>query len=310
MKRLAIVLSALLALCSVASATTVTLTGAGKPSAAAPTYTGPGDLSINSNVVAWWGFRCYSSTYTGNVAAITDSVTSKTTTLHCTSGTLDVVAGNDTLATLKTNCATSGHCTLNTFYDQSGKTNCGSSAACNFNVGATIVVLSSCPSFTATYKFCLVTNWGSSDWMFTSALTSAIPQPYAMIEVSYRTAETDIDQILRTSGDGSFLGYDNVATQFRWDNSGGAYDLIPSGATLSTWYSLGGSDTGTTMYFQPDSGTTSSGATITNSLSGNIQIGAYSSDQTYVEEGGIWSADIHSSFSAYYSNASGYLGGM
>jgi hypothetical protein len=33
-------------------------------------------------------------------------------------------------------------------------------------------------------------------------------------------------------------------------------------------------------------------------------------NEVYIEEAGIWAADIHASFGAYYSQASGYLGGF
>ena len=57
----------------------VPMTGAGlgKPGGATA-YTGPGDCSgcsFDATAKAWWGLRCYSNAYSGNVADVVDHAT-------------------------------------------------------------------------------------------------------------------------------------------------------------------------------------------------------------------------------------------
>src|SRR5208282_4732660 len=92
-------------LCSAASATSLSLTGVGRPPQLTRGYTGPGDI-ITTNGVAWWGFRCYSSTYSGNVAVIHDGNGGANVTLSCPgSGSQTLQVSSGTLAGLKSDCA-------------------------------------------------------------------------------------------------------------------------------------------------------------------------------------------------------------
>lgn len=126
-------LFALLLLVSPASASwhSVLQVSVGPP----PAYTGPGD--VISGAVAWWGLRCYTSAYAGNVADVVDTSTGNTTgtRLQCASGTVSAlvsgsactfVTGNACSA-LATTCATA--CKVVTLYDQSGSNKCNSSAS-------------------------------------------------------------------------------------------------------------------------------------------------------------------------------------
>ena len=119
-------------------------------------YIGPGDLSINSSILVWGGFSCYSSTYSGNVAAISDSNAATTSfTMSCAGGVLSATNGaGGTISTLVTDCNSShAYCTISTWYDQSGKTNC-TGTACDVICVLSCQVFSNCPSFTAPIAFC------------------------------------------------------------------------------------------------------------------------------------------------------------
>jgi hypothetical protein len=99
-------------------------------------YAGPGDCCSITTWKAWWGFRCFSAAYSGNVADIQNAGATLGTRLQCSGGaiTADGSATDCTFITgnvcsaLLTTCAVA--CYLEELYDQSGKTNC-SSAACN-----------------------------------------------------------------------------------------------------------------------------------------------------------------------------------
>src|SRR4051812_36677853 len=117
MKPLLAVLFSLAALlgASAASATSMTLTGAGKAPGAPPAYTGPLDVAGYTSAYAYYGFRCSKSSYTGNVALIRNAATPTTTTqLTCSSG--GVI--NETINSLATTCASS--CLVTTLTDQVG----------------------------------------------------------------------------------------------------------------------------------------------------------------------------------------------
>lgn len=86
-----------------------------KPAAAA-SYTGPLDVAGYTSAYAYWGLRCASTSYTGNVADIWDSATGSTTEtlLTCSSGGVL----NETINSLATTCAVS--CKVKILYNQAG----------------------------------------------------------------------------------------------------------------------------------------------------------------------------------------------
>jgi hypothetical protein len=88
-------------------------------------YAGPGN--IVGSAYAYWGLRCYTTAYTGNVADIYAPSDASHTLLTCSSG--GVI--NETVQALATTCATS--CSLKTLYDQSAANSCGGpSQPCDF----------------------------------------------------------------------------------------------------------------------------------------------------------------------------------
>lgn len=81
-----------------------------------PAYVGPLDISGYTTAYAYWGLRCASTSYTGNVADVWDQSTGTTThtLLTCSSG--GVI--NETINPLSVTCASG--CGIATLYDQSG----------------------------------------------------------------------------------------------------------------------------------------------------------------------------------------------
>lgn len=81
-------------------------------------YQGPLDV-VSTSIKGWWGLRCGSGSYTGNVARVKSPSDALTTTITCTSGgTL-----GSTGTAIATTCGTS--CTVDILYDQSGIGSCG-----------------------------------------------------------------------------------------------------------------------------------------------------------------------------------------
>jgi hypothetical protein len=101
------------------------------------TYTG--SLDINStNIVAWWGLRCPSVSYPGNLFMVTDSATSNTTASKatCSGGVVSFATGancagpavsGNTCSPLATTCSSA--CNVYELFDASGQSNC--SGPCN-----------------------------------------------------------------------------------------------------------------------------------------------------------------------------------
>lgn len=111
-----LVLVAWLALCGVANAQLsggLQFPGPGLPVAAAG-YVGPLDVTGYTGALDYWGLRCSTSAYTGNVADVWDSATGITTRtlLTCSSGGMV----NETINPLATTCASG--CKVKTLYNQ------------------------------------------------------------------------------------------------------------------------------------------------------------------------------------------------
>jgi len=127
MKRLAI-LSVLLTLSGPASSGSLSLLGAGGGGGGGGGgYTGPGNLTLTGTIKAYWGLRCITATYSGNVADVKSPSGTSHTLITC-DGAGNLVATSPT--DIATVCATS--CTIIDWYDQSGALACGG-AACTLN---------------------------------------------------------------------------------------------------------------------------------------------------------------------------------
>lgn len=315
-------LAAILALWTFAASAQEAIIGSGVfggTKASVAGYTGPGDLSINSNVMVWHGFSCYSSTYTGNVASITDSNQATTAfTMSCaTGGVLSATNGaGGTIATLVTDCNSShAYCTVSTWRDQSGKTNC-TGTACDYSCVGTCQVISNCPNFTTSPAFCYVAILITSGRLVTNnSFNPTTTSPYSMIALEYPKSVSSSDDLFFQVNNSSF----NLSTtRYRFYNggTGGTSPNLFINVAPSGWQVMAAADnnsTSLTSYFQLNNGTNSiSGVLGTTTFGGNsiYEATAITGDVVYVAEDGIWSGDIHASFTNYYSNASTRLGGF
>jgi hypothetical protein len=177
-RRLGFVLGLLAALALPANAAGVLLLA--KQASGGGGYTGPGD--IVSGALAWHGLRCYSTSYTGNIADIWDAATGSTTetVLGCNAGGTIVVKSGSALATT---CASG--CNVKTLYDQSGGNNC--SGACDI----TEATNSSRPTFTQNCIGslpCLTFAAASLNALKSANSLSSQSQPYTISGVLERTA--------------------------------------------------------------------------------------------------------------------------
>ena len=271
--------------------------------------TGPGDLSINSSIVAWWGFRCYSSTYTGNVAAITDTHASPSSfTMSCSSGSLVATNGSGgTISTLVGDCV-NPYCTVTTMYDQSGKNSCAGSTACDLiHALAASKLFSNCPSFTTSPAFCIS---GTASGWFVTANALSVTTAYTESILAYPSSAASEDNILGIGGNGTLFLKPTRYRYYEIPGYGLAIDTGPSG-----WGFQSAADPNSASlnsYMQINSGRPQTGLLSTFTLKGIIYVfgGVNFPDGIYLEEAGIWSADIRTSLVALYSNASLALGGF
>jgi hypothetical protein len=285
------VLFALLLGLSVAQAQSpIPLTGAGAwrsaPNAAPPAgYTGPGD--VVSSAAGWWGARCYSAAYSGNVADITDASTGNTigTRLQCSNGVVSAlvsgsactfVTGN-TCSTLATTCASS--CNVTTLYDQSGN---GHNAvqATNSNRPTWIInCLGSLP--------CM--NFAGQFLQVSSTSLGNISQPWTISGVGERTVTSGF---MNLYGDGSGNGYgilwnsgaNSVAT---W---GGA--ILAGTANDNAFHAIQAIGNGGASVAYID-GTSNAGAAGTNALTGvgsQIANGFGALNTGRIAETGVWAS--------------------
>ncbi len=199
-----LLLSGLLCL-HVAHTQTLLLLGAGKGAsvvASAP-YMGPGD--IVAGATAWWGLRCYSSTYVGNVARVKSPSDALTTTITCATGGVLGTTGT----ALATTCATS--CTVDILYDQSGALACTGSTACDAVQTMEAIrprYVTSCLGARACMNF--YTGVGASN-LLTPVLTSAVNQTYVISYVANRVSTSGYNALFESSGSTVIVGFGNAS---------------------------------------------------------------------------------------------------
>lgn len=206
-------------------------------SANVATYQGPGDLGI-SGAVAWWGLRCYSYAYSGNVADITDASTGNTTgtRLQCAGGVVSAlvsasactfVTGN-ACSSLATTCAVS--CNIEEMYDQSGGTNC-TATACNVlqatNADRPTVVLNCLGSF-----YCLQGN-NSAGLVSANAITT-LAQPFSFSVVGYFTTTGSTNGLLGSASTNLGVQAASSASTIQVFSGSG----VTGSFSLSAWHNV------------------------------------------------------------------------
>lgn len=176
-----------------------------------PAYIGPGDIVAGAK--SWWGLRCYTLAYSGNVVDVVDASTGTTTgtRLKCSNGVVSglisgsactFVTGN-TCSPLATTCAVA--CKAVTLYDQSGLNSCnGSLAPCDL----TQATNANRPTYTLNCIGSLpcITFSGSPVVLSSTTPTAAISQIFTISQVSERTGSftTQMEVINDASCIGTF----------------------------------------------------------------------------------------------------------
>ena len=159
-------------------------------------------------------------------------------------------------------------------------------------------VISNCPSFTATTAFCYVAvPVGTGRLLTNNSFNPTTSSPFSMIALEYPQSIT--------SSDDPFFQVNNQSlnlstTRYRYVNNTANNQFLNIGASgsLSTYLIL------------------NNGTNQTSNVMGTSTLGGGSiylmtvTDTVYIEEAGVWLADVHASFPGYYSQASAYLGGF
>ena len=278
----------------------IRIPGPGGAAPAATGYTGPGDLGI-SGIQAFYGLRCYSTSFTGTIAQIFDAATGTTTEtiLTCPGG--GVI--NETVNPLSTTCAAG--CVIQALFDQSGQNNC--SGVC--------IVFNNTNARRATFtRNCIgslpcATRAGGANTLYGlfSGSFPTIAQPFTVSTVCERTgATTTQTACIWPSNGGGFVGPSATANDWTLyagtivnssaaDNVIHAAQVIYNGAS-STFYLDGSSNT-----INPGTLGTQSALFImsdtNNSLNGNFF------------EAGVWSGAFSGAqLSAMNANQHAYWG--
>ena len=257
----------------------VPMTGAGKatPTTAGCSTGGPGDCV--SSAVAWWGFRGYTTAYSGKVANICTA-----SDAACEDETAS--GGNLVLGTVGTACISSGTCLVKTLYDQSGALACAGGTACD----VTQATASKQPTFTAAALNSVPcgTFAHSANQVLVSANSLSNSQPYTFSAIAERTANfTSQQNVVGTSVSNPIMGF--------WSTTNNAFVSVSTGITAtasnSAFHSLQAVVNGASSSLVVD-GTATSGDVGSGAIGQTVALGGYSNGGSSLTgiicEGGIW----------------------
>ena len=242
---------------------------------------GPGNCV--SGAVAWWGFRGYTTAYSGKVLNVC-------TALDAACEDESASGGNLVLGTVGTACLTSGTCLVKTLYDQSGALACAGGTACD----VTQATAADQPSFAASVLNGLpcATFTNSVELETVTGLTQA--QPFTFTGIAKNTA-----------GSGAIIGIQFTAT---FGFSGSGTGLVAAGANLTAtaaggaFHTMVGVANGATQSsITVDGITTTGNAGSSSPANDKIFIGQESLTGA-VCEGGIWPSAFTSTQIANMTN--------
>jgi hypothetical protein len=271
-------------------------------------FTGLGDVAT----AVWYGAidQCYSSTYVGNVADITNAAGTVGTRRQCNNGVIsDLMSGSactfvtgNACSALSSTC--SGTCSIKTVYDQTTGNLC-SGGPCN-PTQATIANMGVMTANAVGTHYCGLFTASSSQGMQSANISSSIPQIFSTLIITERTGAF-------TSFGGPFSArpalarFTSVASTFQ-HNDGTSADVTASDSAphvfQAIWNSPGFSNTstvyvGSTANLNLDVGPntiTGNAVTIGSDGLGNFLTGYYC-------EAAIFASDQTSNISSLYSNA-------
>jgi hypothetical protein len=303
MRRLFIALIALVASVLTANSGLLLINGGG----AGPPYVfqGIGDLGLSS-VTNYWGFRCYSTSYTGIVADIWDSTTGSTTETQLTCSSGGVI--NQTVNALSVTCASG--CNVKTLYNQvANSTSAVSNMTQATNANRPTFLSSGCgySGGNATYQYCMQGTTATVQYLTTGTITS-ITQIFDFNIVG-KTTEHTANQFALSAISGAHI---------QWGTSSGTIavtfgtQITLTGATESVWHTIFGEGNGSSSYAQYD--TTSSGAVAGGSDATGTKLALCASTAgatpctAFIAEAFLTSAANEASWGAIQSNQNTYWG--
>jgi hypothetical protein len=285
-------------------------------------YSGPNDLGFGA-ATAWFGFRCFGTAYTGNVADIVDASTGSTTgsRLVCSAGgtvsalvsasACTFVTGN-VCSAIATTCLVA--CNVVTLYDQTAGNNC-TSATCN----VTQATNASRPAFLFQSASC-GTNSGLS-CMQCPATPAATPlqsatalgstaQTYFMSLVYNSTASGGQDYA--TTGGVSLIDHGAAANTVRISTGGTNTATVT--ATDSTWHAIQATFAGSASVIDLDGSSTTGLSAGAGAASGKFTLCSSTSATGpmtgFIAEFGMWPSASTFSNSTMTTNQQAFYGGL
>jgi hypothetical protein len=196
-------------------------------------YTGPGDILA---ATYWWGLRCYSNAYSGNVAQIVDAATGTTTgtLLACSSGTVSAVVSSsactfvtgNACSPLATTCSTA--CAVEQLYEQVAG-GAPMILRSGFNAGKDVPVYTqNCIGTKPCMTLTASADGGNGQGLYTGiGGTISVATPVGYSVVGSRTANFTTGQVLVSAVGSS-------QTQITYTSSANTIDVYGGGAFTAT----------------------------------------------------------------------------
>ena len=265
------------------------------PAAAPSSYTGPGD--INSGALVFYSCgRAYNAAYATALSAACDVVDTATGLTSCTLHFLSTGYVNTTQCNA-TACAVA--CSISKFYDQSGNANDATQATLAKMAGLTFSALNGLPCGAGIGS----AGTGGGNLTYTSANTITQAQPYTSTAVAERTGSfTTLQRIIISDTTGGRIFFAGSANTIS-GNSGASVSL--TAADNSPHAMLLVSNSSNPLFAIDSSGNTSTSTNGTNAMSSNefvMNNGSAPILSGYFCEGGVWPADLGSSYTTMLAN--------
>jgi hypothetical protein len=281
--------------------------GLGAPRGAAPSYSGPGDVTgFTTGVIAWWGLRGYNAATSGAIFNVCDNATGAT----CADATWSSAGGGTlTMPTIGGNaCDNSTHkCEYAIFYDQSGAKSCvgAGGAPCDTSAahGSRALVIVNCIGS----KPCIA---GGSSYTTGSFITSSTSAPYTLSNVAMRSSGGQA-AIMSGGSNTSESLFASAANNMAMYNGGSVPTAAATDGVVHTLQFLFNSPSASSNIFvDASSNTVDTGSTnaLANGQGFFFPSTANGALTGQIFEGGYWAGDKSANFSNMHTNQCTYWG--
>lgn len=269
---------------------------------AAPTYTGPGD--VTSSATAWWGLRAYSAAKAlAGVAAIQlcTAADAACTDIHVTGS-----GGLNATDLTTSGCSLIDTCTIKIIYDQTGALACVGPAACTYTSAGIPQRATFTRSCVLSLPCAIATT--ASVYVTAASLTTALTQPYTMSEVVSRTGAFTTQQgtiyLNGNGGDIEFSATTNTALIY----AGSSVTATASNTTTHAFNVLFNAAS-SNFYIDGSANTVNPGASNAGGGGGFFLLSAGGTNLTGTWfEAGAWAGDKSSNFALMNTNQHAYWG--